>query len=68
MQRRSISVKAEQGQLFGSGDCPVEPDPETRFWTFTEPFVEPVLKAQSPMVMQRGLRLRFLARLSRNSD
>jgi hypothetical protein len=49
MQRRSISVKAEQGQLFGSGDCPVEPDPETRFWTFTEPFVEPVLKAQSPM-------------------
>jgi hypothetical protein len=35
---------------FGSGDCPVRPDPGTRFYAFMEPLVDPVCKTQSPPV------------------
>jgi hypothetical protein len=47
--------------FFGSGDCPDSPDPETRLLGFTELLVKPGRKAQSPSVLWRRWRLRFLA-------
>jgi hypothetical protein len=43
--------------IFGSGDCPARPDPETRLLALTTLLVNPFCKTQSPLELPRRWRL-----------